>query len=197
MSDFYVPEAELQDRAKFLEEVASDLVNSGTLPEDRVVLRLGRVPILTAAYFLLNEAYKAWRIVDCHNTERPKIAALMCLATMTFPLFRPIMPSDAQSIAEARANEILALDCACAILGIIFDLNDPHQRDFWLRFLDVLSDCRSETLEPYVVDQNLEINRPLNTYQLAVHDADKPIINCLVSMFEVLSGKITVQKSGL
>jgi hypothetical protein len=88
LADFYVPEAELEDRARFLEEVAIDLVTSGVLPDERIVQRRRRIPLVTNGYFLLNQAYKAWRISENHNTERPKIASLLCLAIETFVPFR-------------------------------------------------------------------------------------------------------------
>lgn len=155
------------------------------------------MPLLANAYFLLNQAYKAWRIEDDHNTERPKIASLLCLAIATFPPFRPIVATDVRTTAEARANEIFAVACACATLGVTFDLDDQHKVDFWLRLLDILSEYRSETLEPYLVDVNLEARRPLGSYELALHERDKSAINQLVTIFEVLSGKITVERVDL
>jgi hypothetical protein len=105
-----------------------------------------------------------------------------------------LVPTDARTTAEAKANEIYALACACATLGITFDLDNQNKLDFWLRFLDIISECRSETLEPYLVDINLEGRRPLGSYELILHDKDKSAINHLVTIFELLSGKITVEK---
>ena len=77
------------------------------------------------------------------------------------------------------------------MLGITFDLENPEKIDFWLRLLDTLSESYSETLEPYRVDLNLERQRPLCEYQLELNPKDKAAINHLVTVFELLCGKVT------
>jgi hypothetical protein len=127
--------------------------------------------LLQKGYFILNACYKSWRIEEGHYTQEPKIAALQCMAIKTFEPFRPVNPTDVRTVAEARSNEIYALACAAAILEIKIDAH--VKSDFYLRLLDVLSCCISETLEPYVVDVDLHINRRLEDYIRDVHNNDK------------------------
>jgi hypothetical protein len=108
---------------------------------------------------------------------------------MTFEPFRPLTPDNVVTVAEAKCNEIYALNCAAAILGVPIDPGVSVKRDFWLRLLDVLSEARCQTLEPLRVDINLQINRAAEDYYRTVHDIDKPAINSLISIFELLGDK--------
>jgi hypothetical protein len=105
------------------------------------------------------------------------------MSIATFEPFRPINTTNVQTVAEARSNEIYAVACAAAILEIQIDAH--VKRDFYLRLLDVLSSCRSETLEPYVVDVDLQIDRPINGYVGDVHDNDKFRLDSLITIFEL------------
>ena len=70
--------------------------------------------------------------------------------------------------------------------------NTPQKIDLWLRILDVISAASAQTLEPYTADQNLQISRGLHEYDNSIadiHPDDKPIINSLISVFELLSSK--------
>ena len=189
MGKFYVSEQEIADRAALLTDMAHGLLKDGTLPTDRVILRPGRIPYLTGGYFLLNLAYKQWRIPIGHYTEIPKIAALQTAAIMRFQPFRPVDPSNVQTTAEARCNEIFACAYALGIIERQFTPNTPEKADFWLRLLDIASEANIETLEPYIVDINYDCVRPLQDYTLVVHKDDKLILNALISIFELISEK--------
>lgn len=183
---FPVPEERIVERVSFFRTIAEALVNDGVLPAERLILRAGRLDMMTRSYFLLSEAYKAWRMPPEHFTQEPKIAALQSMAIMTFTPFAPIEQTNAQTTEEARPNEIYCLACAAAVLGCDIDARRP---DFYLRLLDVLSASRCQTLEPYVVDINLEIARPLGDYRLVVLSADQLPINSLITIFELISGR--------
>jgi hypothetical protein len=178
-----------RERVQFFQAIAKEAVESGIFPTDKILLRMKRIPILVEGYFILNNCYKTWRIQDGHFTEVPKIAALQSLAIMTFEPFRPLYPDNVTTVAEAKCNEMYALNCAAAILGVTIEPQVSVKRDFWLRLLDVLSEARCQTLEPYRVDLNLEINRPRSDYYRTILDIDKPMINSLISIFELLSDK--------
>ena len=184
MRSFAGTPEKISERAEFFRDVADALFEDGVF-DDRVVLRGARIPVAVQGYFLLNDAYKDWRIEDGHRTEDPKIAALQCVAIATFQPLRPIDPTDARTTAEARCNELFALAVAAATLGIDIDASPEN---FHLRLLDVLSACRSETLEAYRVDRAAEIIRPLDKYRLTIHDSDKLAINALITIFELMSG---------
>jgi hypothetical protein len=186
LAAFPVPEARIVERAAFFHAVANGLIKDGVLPEDRLILRGGRLDMLARGYFLLNEAYKAWRIAPGHFTEEPKIAALQSMAIMTFVPFTPVDPTGARTLEEARPNEIYALACAAAVMGTEIDGRRP---DFYLRLLDVISATRCHSLEPYVVDLNMQINRDLGDYRLVILSADHLPINSLITIFEMLSGR--------
>lgn len=189
MAGFYVTDDEISARADLLANIAKGLFVDGIFPADRIVLREARIPYLTRGYFLLNKAYKQWRISDGHNTEFPKIAALQAATIIRFQPFRPLHIGDARSTAEARCNEIFALTYALSILECSFLPNTPQKRDFWLRLLDILAEADIETLEPYVVDIDMECVRPLDEYTLAIHKDDKLVVNSLISIFELISDK--------
>ena len=189
MAGFYVSEQEISERAELLSDIATGLLNDGILPDDRVVLRGARIPYLARGYFLLNKAYKQWRISDGHYTENPKIAALQAATIIRFQPFRPLYPTQAATITEARCNEIFALAYGLGILERDFHPDTPQKADFWLRLLDIISEADIETLEPYVVDINMRCERPLEEYTLAVHKDDKLVINSLISIFELVSDK--------
>jgi hypothetical protein len=174
--------AKIKERAAFLQEIAVELLKT-VFSDGTIILRLPRIKLVAKGYFILNACYKNWRIEEGHYTEEPKIAALQCMSIATFEPFRPVNTTNAQTVAEARSNEIYAIACAAAILEIQIDAH--VKREFYLRLLDVLSSCRSETLEPYVVDVDLQINRPLKGYVGAVHDNDKFGLDSLITIFEL------------
>jgi len=180
-------EERAERRAPVLVAIAERLVAEEAIPADRVVLLGKRVPIATAAYMILNDTYKRWRIQDGHWTEPPKIAALQAMAIMTILPFRPLYPDYVQTIAEARCNEVFAATVASAILGT--DVVEGKSVNFGARLLDMLSECRSETLEAYVTDLNEGIDSPLEHYVRSVHAADRFKINALVTIFELASGE--------
>ncbi|MFY9763358.1 MAG: hypothetical protein WAL39_03155 [Xanthobacteraceae bacterium] len=189
MTGFYVSETEISERADLLADIAKGLFTDGIFSSDRIVLREARIPYLARGYFLLNKAYKQWRISDGHYTELPKIAALQAATIIRFQPFRLLHIGSAGNIAEARCNEIFACAYALGILECAFTPDTPIKRDFWLRLLDILSAADIETLEPYVVDINMTCVRPLDEYTLVIHKDDKLIINSLISIFELISDK--------
>jgi hypothetical protein len=169
-------------RKKFLGDVANLLIKGGALADSEVVFLDNRMKLIAEAYFLLNEAYKTWRIEKNHNTQPPKIAALTCLAILELQPFLPKDPKNAKSIQQAYANEMFALACALAILGVPL----KKTTDTYLRLLDVLSECACETIQQYIVDRRANNDRELSTYKLRVNDKDKFAIDCLITVFEML-----------
>lgn len=186
---FYVSGQIVSERSDLLRDIAQVLLANGALPANRLIFRQGRIPLLTRGYFLLNSAYKDWRIRDGHFTERPKIAALQCMAITRFEPFTPIDPTNAVEVAEIRCNEIFACSYAMGILEKTLVPNTPKKIDFWLRLLDIMSEARVETLEPYIVDINHDIKRPLSEYRMQIHPADKLVLNSLISIFGLISGE--------
>lgn len=174
-------------RIEFLREVAEALLQDGVLPERDVVLRAGRIPLLARGYFILNEAYKGWRIESDHNTELPKVAALQTMAIMAFQPFRPVDPSNVTSVAQARCNEIYALAAAEAAMGTVKNIS---KKDFVLRTLDTISSAGADTLEPYIVDINYSVDRPLEHYVRDLVEKDKRTTNYLISLYELLSDAV-------
>lgn len=179
----------LKERTDFFLKIAEELFETGVFPNDLIVLRGKRIPLLATGYFILNDCYKAWRIEKGHFTQEPKIAALTSLAIMTFEPFRPVKPEAVASVAEAKCNEIFALNCAAAILGFPIEPDTNVKIDFWYRLLDVVTASRCQTLEPFRVDMNYQIRNELSSYVRPVHDDDKPGINSLITIFELLSDK--------
>ena len=169
-------------RAEYLRGIGHSLIDDGVLSDKSLIFRTNRVTILTDAYFLLNEAYKGWRISKGHHTQPPKIAALTCMAIATLQPFLPKNPETAKTFQQARGNEIYALACASAIMGITLH---SGKRDIYLRLLDVLSQCNCHTVEPLIVDRATENNRELSTYKLKMLDKDKFQIDCLITIFEM------------
>ena len=161
------------------------MFDGAVLPHDDVFLRRSRIPLFTKAYFILNKSYKAWRINDGHNTQAPKVAALQCLAIATLQPFRPLDWKDAKTTEEARCNEIYALVCASAALNKHIIKNKSN---FYLRLLDVLSEAKSSTLESFILDVEMGIDKPVEDYDIPFHDEDKPITNSLITIFELMSG---------
>jgi hypothetical protein len=77
--------------------------------------------LLTSAklYFSLNRAYKLWRVVDGHNTQPAKIAALTAASIM---LARPIYSAGGvETPALFYANPYLALLAGCGVVDAKFD----------------------------------------------------------------------------
>lgn len=174
----------ISDRTEFIEQIADELFGSGIFDENRIFLRRNRLRLCAEAYFLLNEAYKKWRIIDGHNTELPKVAAMMCMVIVRIQPLRPIDLNNAVSRVEVQCNEIFALAVACASLGIDVD---ARRENFNFRLLDHLATSGSETIEPYIVDKNLSNNRALDTYKLNILPVDQDRTNGLITIFELLA----------
>lgn len=193
MSTFYVSEAAISERFQLLSDLANETLANGTLPASKVDLRPHRLRYACDGYWLLNKAYKDWRIPNGHFTEKPKIAALQCVTIARYQPFFPITtPVDEADVTQIKCNEIFALIYALGILETNLIPNTPQKIDLWLRILDVISAAEAQTLEPYTIDQNLQIQRGLHEYDAsirAIHPDDKPIINSLISIFELLSTK--------
>ena len=186
MSIFYITEKAIARRAALLLDIARELLESGTLPAHRIILREPRIRLLTEGYFLLNKAYKDWRIPAGHSNEKIRIAALQALTITQFQPFVPVDPTDARDLTEARCNEIFALVYALVMMDAGVHLGAPEKIDLWLRILDILADARVETLEPFIADINREVKRPLEDYTLAIHGRDNLVINSLISIFELI-----------
>jgi hypothetical protein len=93
---------------------------------------------------------------------------------------------DAQSVAEARCNEIFALAAATAALGIkIADLQAKNH-DRWLRMLDILSRSECETIEPVIIDVNSSIDRDVEDYNIQILERDYQTIDSLITIFEFM-----------
>ncbi|HEX5845429.1 MAG: hypothetical protein ACXWU5_08600 [Rhodoplanes sp.] len=187
MSPFYASEKAVTERANLLREVAHELLDSGVLPADRIVLREPRIRLLTQGYFLLNKAYKDWRIPEGHANELIRIAALHAVTIVRFQPFMPLDPANAQDLAEARCNEIFALVYALGTLGCKLALDGSGKVDFWLRVLDIMTEATVETLAPFIADINRQAERPLEDYALTLHARDKLVVNSLISIFELVS----------
>lgn len=193
--DFYVPAKTISDRADLLLEHAHKLLASNLIPRDRVELAEHRIRMIAEGYFLLNRAYKDWRMPDGHFTEFPKIAALQAVVISRLqPFFPSKLPVDDMDIGVIKCNEIFALSYAMGILEKSFLPNTPEKIDFWLRLLDVITSTKCETIEPYIQDKRLQINRSLSEYSASINilDADKLGINSLMCIFELISEKRTV-----
>lgn len=187
MSAFYASEKAIGERASLLREVARDLIDSGTLPADRIVLREPRIRLLTQAYFLLNKAFKDWRVPPGHSNEKIKIAALQALTIARFQPFMPVEPAHTRDVAEARCNEIYALVYGLGMLGCKLALDGPAKVDFWLRVLDIIAAAKVETLDPFIADIDQRKQRPLEDYALTLHPHDRLAINSLISIFELVA----------
>ena len=154
----------------------------------------GRFPSIaepSSAYhglkFLLNKAYKDWRIPAGHSNEKIRIAALQAVTIVRFQPFLPVDPTKAKDVAEARCNEIFALVYALGMLGCKLALDGPDKVDLWLRVLDIIAESTAETLALFIADINQQTERPLEDYALTLHTRDKLVINGLISIFELVS----------
>lgn len=179
----------ISERVQLLRDVGHGLQADGIIPAKTVVFREARLLPMVRGYFLLNEAYKGWRIEDGHNTEKPKIAALQAVVIARFQPFLPINPSDARTVSEARCNEVFALAYAGAILERAFIPDTPEKLDFWMRLLEIIAGSSAETLEPFYQDVAMQIERPLGGYTIAILKKDRLAINSLISIFELISAK--------
>ncbi|MGJ5177984.1 hypothetical protein ACQR16_27030 [Bradyrhizobium oligotrophicum] len=188
MSRFYATETEISERIEFLKDIGRSLQTANVIPST-VIFREARVAPMVRGYFLLNKAYKNWRIHSGHNTEKPKIGALMAVAINRFQPFLPIHPANVKDTAEARCNEVYALTYALSILEKPFTPDTPEKLDFWHRVLEIISGSSCVTLEPYFVDVRYQTDRALNEYTLAIQPQDKLSINSLISIFELISDK--------
>jgi hypothetical protein len=188
VSSFYASEKAISERAGLLREVARELLNSGTLPPDRIVLREPRIRLLTEGYFLLNKAYKDWRLPSGHSNEKIKIAALQAATIARFQPFLPLDPTNAKSFGEARCNEIFALVYGLGMLECKLLLDSPAKTDLWLRVLDIIAAAgKLETLDPFIADINQKTPGPLEDYAFTVHPNDKLVINSLISIYELVA----------
>ncbi|MFT3673611.1 hypothetical protein [Aestuariivirga sp.] len=183
MADFPSDE-EIRARENLLREIADELISTGVISDKGVIFRSNLLKSVAESYFLLNDAYKRWRIVDGHRTHPAKAAALTCLVIARLQPFLPRDPNNARTLQQARANEIYALACAGVFLGT--DLKG-HRIDVYLRLTDVLAAYSCETIEPYIVDRSVDNNRELSTYELKILEQDKLPINTLITIFEFAS----------
>jgi hypothetical protein len=177
----------IADRTEFILDIARSLFESGVLDENRIVLRESRIKLCVEAYFLLNAAYKKWRIISGHNTELPKVAAMTAMVIVRLQPFRPIDLDNVRNRAEAQSNAILAYAVATALLGIE---SDYSAKNFHYRLLDYINESGSETIEPYIVDKNLHNNRELDSYDLTIHAKDKDRANALITILELMVGDL-------
>lgn len=185
---FYASETEISERIKLLADIARSLQTAGVIPNS-VILRENRITPMVRGYYLLNKAYKDWRIHADHNTEKPKIGALMAVTINRFQPFLPSNPANVQTTAEARCNEIYALTYALSIIEKPLQPNTPEKLDFWHRLLEIITGSSVVTLEPYFQDMKFQTTRPLHQYTLAIQPQDKLSINSLISIFELISEK--------
>jgi hypothetical protein len=182
-----------KERAEFLIGIANDLQSSGALPSTSIILRLERVKLATHAYFILNDAYHRWRIEEGHFTQPPKIAALQSLCIMRVQPFRLAHPANATTIAEARSNEIFSLAAAGAILQVNVGTLTAARIDQWLRILDILSRVNCETIEQVIATVNMQIKRDRHDYSLSILEQDKPHIDVLITIFELLRDNAAIK----
>jgi hypothetical protein len=188
---FYVPADIIAGRANLLRSLAAELLASGSLPRGLLDYRPNKFQQIMEGYFLLNKAYKDWRLPDGHFTEKPKIAALQCVTISQFqPLFPLQDPVDESNIPLIKCNEILAFTYAMGILERSFTPDTEEKMDFYLRVLDIITATRAQTIEEYRVDRDMGIMRPLGEYKTDIHADDKPAISSLICIFELLSGKL-------
>jgi hypothetical protein len=190
LTKFYASESDISERIALLTDIGKELQSAGIIP-DSVVFREARVTPMVRGYFLLNKAYKDWRIHATHHTEKPKIAALTCLVIARFQPFLPASPANVQTRAEARSNEVYALTYGLSVIEKSFTPDTPEKMDFWLRLVDIIAGSSVVTLEPYFQDIRLQIDRPLHQYTVAIQPQDKLAINSLISIFEMISAKGT------
>jgi len=193
VSDYYVSQTTITERTALLLEHAHELLRSNAIPMDRVDLAENRIPLISESYFLLNRAYKDWRMPDGHYTEPPKIAALQSVVISRLqPFFPSKLPVDETDVGVIKCNEIFAFSYAMGILERSFRPDNPEKIDFWLRLLDVITSSSCETLEPYIVNKKLQIDLPLTEYSTSISSVlarDKPALNSLMCIFELLSAK--------
>jgi hypothetical protein len=188
LDKFYASEKEISDRITLLTDIARSLQTAGIIPKT-VLLREARIAPMVRGYYLLNKAYKDWRIHDDHYTEKPKIGALTAVVINRFQPFLPLTPADVQTTAEARCNEIYALTYALSIIEKSLLPDTPEKLDFWHRLLEIITGSSVVTLEPYFQDVRFQITRSLGQYTLAIQPQDKLSINSLISIFELISVK--------
>lgn len=207
MAEFYASERTISERAALLLEHARELLTSGVIPDNKVILRENRIRLIAEGYFLFNEFYKNWRISDGHFTERPKIAAIQSIVINRLQPFIPISASGhlinteeievsntnlEEVLYVIKCNEIFACSYSLGILEKKLFPDTPAKRDFWLRLLDVITTSSCQTLEPYITDKEYQIERNLTEYrssELKPHQADRPALNSLICIFELLSKK--------
>jgi hypothetical protein len=190
-SEFTGTPDRVNDRVAFLLGIAEKLFDSKVLDKQKVFLNSHRIRICAEGYFLLNHAYKKWRMPKSHNTEMPKVAAMQ---SMTIVRIQPLIPFDTKNVAsryEAQCNEIFALAVADALLEIETQHNDdPKMKNFYLRLLDFIAESSTETIETFLVDKSLSNNKPLKDYKLEIHPKDQDRTNGLITIFELMAPSI-------
>jgi hypothetical protein len=188
---FYASARTISERTELLLEHARELLATNSIPSDRVEFAEHRIRLASEGYFLFNRAYKDWRMPDGHFTELPKVAALQAVVISRLqPFFPTKLPVDEADVGVVKCNEIFAFSYGMGIIERSFNPDTPEKIDFWLRLLDVITSSSCETIEPYIVDKRLEIERPLKDYPMnAVLDRDKPALSSLMCIFELLSEK--------
>jgi hypothetical protein len=180
----------VRERESFFEELANDLIANEILPDKDIIFWSGRIPLLVRAYFIINESYKNWRMAEGHNTETPKIAALQCFAIKAISPFVPLRPQNVRTVAEARCNEIFALYAAAGILGVKIEDGKNIKSDLWIRFMDIISRVEAHSLEPLVVDVNMQIDRDDMEYVTDIDTSDRETLDVLITIFELLGNKL-------
>lgn len=178
---------DIDARVAAFTQIAEDHVMLGIIPNAEIVLRLVRVRLAVKGYFILNRAYKRWKINASHLTQEEKIAALMCMSIATFKPFRPVDPNKVSSIGAAKANEIYSLACASSIIGARLKFNFFSSSNMMFRIMDIMTASHSETLEPFIVDAELGIEKQISDYDtISIKDGDKMPLNALITIFELL-----------
>jgi hypothetical protein len=100
--------------------------------------------------------------------------------------FRLLEPDNALTIAESRPNEIFSVAVASAMLRINVGELTRERTDQWLRILDLLSSYTCETIELVIQNANYQIKREREEYRLDILEVDKPRIDSLITIFELL-----------
>jgi hypothetical protein len=153
----------------------------------------------------LSHSFTAPKLTLCPTARWDKVrsaarvpsdsAALQCVTISRYqPFFPSKIPVNEANIGVVKCNEIFALSYALGILEISFTPDTEAKIDFWLRLLDVITASTAQTLEAYSVDRSMGLDRPLEEYEHLmphIHPDDRPTINALISIFELMSPKGT------
>jgi hypothetical protein len=139
-------------------------------------------------YFSLNRAYKCWRVVEGHNTQPAKIAALTTVAIM---LVRPILSVDGSESRELfYSNPFFALQTGC---GIIRANMDALKEDTTLRIAGWLDTIRINSANSSIstIKTCIAANEFLRIEDAPVELNPQEVvtIDMIVSMFELIEQK--------